>query len=111
MDGMLCFMPMGDNERIKAIWTDIANTMEKETCRIFEELGKDLTPLGTWEIKSTSAGPLEVMTSVAQLGQFVWMYCDTACTKTKRHPKELGKVVRMAVGPDARHPPWKLKVC
>jgi hypothetical protein len=111
MDGLLRFIGKGDNERLEAERVAIADTMESETRRIFEELRERLTPSGTWEMKSTSAGPLEVMTSVPQMGQFVWTHCDEACATTKRRRKENGKVARTVMGPDARDPPWKLKVC
>ncbi|KIM75061.1 hypothetical protein PILCRDRAFT_13876 [Piloderma croceum F 1598] len=85
-DGLLRFIGKSDNEKLEAEWVAIANTMESETRCIFEELREYLSPLGTWEMKSTCAGPLEVMVS-----------------------KERKKVAHAVVGPDARDPPWKLK--
>ena len=110
MDGLLRFIGTGDNKRIEAEQMAIADTMENETCRIFEELRKGLTALGTWEMKSTSAGPLEVMTLVPQMGQFVWTHYDAACAMTEKHQKQLRRVAHTVLGPDAGDPPWKLKV-
>jgi hypothetical protein len=102
--GLLRFIGKGDNERLEAERAAIADTMESETRRIFEELRERLTPSGTWEIKNASA---EVMTSVPHMRQFAWTHCDDACT---RHRKEITNIARTVMGPDARDPPWKLKV-
>jgi hypothetical protein len=111
VDGLLRFIGKGDNEKLEAKRVAIADTMERETRLIFEELREYLSPLCTWKMKSTCPGPLEVMISVPNLGKFAWMgYIDEACLMTLKDQKEW-KVSRTIVGPDARDPPWTLKVC
>jgi len=70
---------------------------------------KHLSPLGTWEMKSTCAGPDEVMISVPNLGNFARVSCtDEACLTTLKHQNEREKVACAVVGPDAQDPPWIL---
>jgi hypothetical protein len=114
MDGLLHFLPMPEDgsEKSKSKWANIMERMESEKCRTFVEMSRATTALGSWEIKSTSAGPQEVMRAVPTLGKFSWTFCNSeACLATQKHAKELEKGKNTPVGRDARNPPWNLGVC
>ena len=92
---------------------EIIQSMESGRRRIVETMRQKALPLMTFEFKSLSAGPVEVMTAVRKLGDFNWTYCGSL-----RNPcripghKEIRDMVDAIVpGPDARHPPWDIQVC
>jgi hypothetical protein len=106
MDGLLRFITEGRNPKHKAERASIVETMDSEIRHIFEKLRKSLSPLGTWEMKSTSAGPHEVMAAVLNLGKFHWTRCsDEDCLVSMKHQKEQEKVDHTVAGPDAQNPP------
>ena len=65
MGGLLWFIGESGDENIKSI--AIVESLGSETRPIFEEMRKTLSPLDTWEMKNTCAGPSEVMIAVPAL--------------------------------------------
>ena len=114
MNGQLCFTKTDDEKTTKEIKDAMVNTIEEKYRDIFKEVREFRSPLATWEMKSLSASPIEVMTSVPNLGEFNWTRCSE-CTGGKgidaKHQKSLDKVTELVVGPDAKTPPWQLPVC
>ncbi|KAM6501510.1 hypothetical protein JOM56_004524 [Amanita muscaria] len=107
MDGLLCFMDKGDG------WAAIVGSMENEDRRVFEEMAKSVSALATWEMKSTSAGPAEVMNAVLNLGDFNWTFCRASgvCRSGfKNHKKARDDVDKVTVGFDGKVPLWNLPV-
>ena len=79
---------------------------------IFQELKKSKSPFVTWEMKSLSAGPVEVITSVLALEEFEWKKC-TECRPNAslgKHRKPKDDVEKLKIGPDALIYPWRLPV-
>ena len=92
MDRLLQFMPMPEDGSEKSIpqWANIIECMESEKHLTFLELSRATKALCSWEIKSTSACPQDVMRAVPNLGTFFWTFCDDkACFVTKKHENEL----------------------
>jgi hypothetical protein len=86
--------------------------MESDKRRIFEKMRESSSPLSTWEIKRLSAGPIEVMTAVPNLGKFSWTACKVpTCLMESKHKKAIERVVQALVGPDAKAPLWHILVC
>jgi hypothetical protein len=111
MDGVLHFVSESGIEGFEPQLATIMEQMSSDTRHIFEELRRSATPLASWEIKSTSAGPEEVMRAVPKLGQFLWTFCNSnACSAAKTHAKGLEGGRKIVVGCDARNPPWNLNV-
>jgi len=113
MDGLLQFMPMPEDgsEKSKSQRGNIMEHMDSEKRRTFVEMSRATTAFGSWEIKSTSAGPQEVMRAVPNLGKFFWTFCnDKTCLATQKHEKELKKGKDTAMGHDTQNPPWNLNV-
>ncbi|KAM6500022.1 hypothetical protein JOM56_003036 [Amanita muscaria] len=103
MDGQLCFIEGGAKGKA-AQRAAILESMEKKNRLFLEE--KRRTPLATWEIKSLTAGGVEVMSAVLNLGKFFWTFCNDNCASIPKHQEEIEKVRRVRVGPDAQAPPW-----
>ena len=116
VDGWLCFMQCPKNEDDPNEIARKANVerMDPETRLIFEEMRKNRSSLATWEIKSITSGPCEVMTAARDFGNFSWVYCDAPdClvnVQGSKHEKARTDVDEAIVGPDALNPPWKLPV-
>ena len=72
MDGQLCFTKVGNK---KLFEDDLVDTIKKEYRDIVKEMRKSKSPLATWEMKSLTAGSIEVMTSILNLGNFDWKHC------------------------------------
>ena len=88
----------------------IVETMETETCLVFEEIRDSRSPFATWEI-SPFAGHLEVMLAVPDLGNFSWTSCTHLnCSTDQKHINECRKIKDIKVGDDALALPWNLKV-
>ncbi|KAM6503004.1 hypothetical protein JOM56_002981 [Amanita muscaria] len=103
MDGQLCFIEGGTKEKA-AQRAAILESMEGRNRLFLEE--KRRTPLATWEIKSLTAGGVEVMSAILNLGKFFWTFCNDTCASIPKHQEEIEKVRRVRVGPDAQAPPW-----
>lgn len=89
----------------------IVETMESETCHIFDEIRDSRSPFATWEMKSPFAGPPEVMLTVPNLGKFLWTPCaHPECLAHEKHINERKKIEGIKVGVDALTPPWNLNV-
>jgi hypothetical protein len=111
MDGLLRFIAESD-EKIEGPRAHIVESMENAKRRIFEEMRKSKTPLASYEIKSLSAGSVEVMIAVPNLGKFYWTYCDARkCHTNPKHEKARSNVKQVVVGPDAQVTPWTFPVC
>ena len=109
MNGLLHFMPMPENGNKKSKGATIMERMESEKCHTFMEMSRATMSLGSWEMKSTSTGPQEVMRVVPTLGKFSWTFCNSeAWFVTQKHAKQLEKGKNTPVGPDAQNPPWNL---
>ena len=80
--------------------------MDPETRQIFDEMRRKGDSLAIWNIKSPTAGFVDVITAVRDLGKYPWTYCD-APECLEKHDKVVDDV---KVGPDALNPPWKLPV-
>jgi hypothetical protein len=114
IDGQLTFVgEKGFTLKQKAQRRALVETMDIPTRRIFEEMAESRSALGTWEIKSLSAGSIEVIASVPDLGNFAWTTCnDPNCLENPKHKKQRAKVALLSpAGPDALRPPWNLTVC
>jgi len=104
----LCFLgEKGLNETQKTLREALVERMDSKTRRIFEEMAKSRSPLGTWEMRSISAGSVDVMAVVPNLGNFSW----TTCSKKPNHQKQKVGIGQLLVGPDALAPPWSFPVC
>ncbi|KIL63789.1 hypothetical protein M378DRAFT_163974 [Amanita muscaria Koide BX008] len=103
MDGQLCFIEGGTKEKA-AQRAAILESMEEKNRFFLEE--KRRTPLATWEIKSLTAGGVEVMSAILNLDKFFWTFCNDTCASIPKHQEEIEKVRRVRVGPDAQAPPW-----
>jgi hypothetical protein len=112
MDAELTFYAPADTE-FGQRREEVIKTMESGRRRILEAMRKTQSPLMTFEFKSLSAGPAEVMTAVPELGKFKWSYCgspDHPCSDPK-HKNVRDEVVAISPGLDALHPPWNLPMC
>ncbi|KAM6495989.1 hypothetical protein JOM56_008695 [Amanita muscaria] len=111
-DGVLRFIDEGDDDDdIEALRAAIVKSMESENRRFFEKMRDSMRPLATWEMKTISTGPLEVMAAVRTPGKFAWTYCDAShCDLNSRYQDERDKVALVKVGPDAQTPPWSFPV-
>ena len=111
MDGQLCFTKTDDEETTKEKKDAMVDTIEEKYRDIFKEMRELQSPLATWEMKGLSAGPIDVMTSVPNLGEFNWTRCSE-CTGGKgidaKHQESLNEVKELIVRPDAKTPPWQL---
>jgi hypothetical protein len=80
MAGLLHFMPLPEGDSDESEWAMVMEHMESEKRRTFVEMARATTALASWEMKSTSAGPQEVMGAV---GSFPGRFCDSeACSAT-----------------------------
>lgn len=110
--GVLRFFGESGIQTIEAIRAKIVKEMESDKRRIFEKMRKSESPLSTWEIKRLSAGPIEVMTAVPNLGKFSWTFCKvTNCLMEPKHKKAIERVAQVVVGPDAKAPLRRIPVC
>ena len=107
MDGLLCFKKSHSKTKVE-LEDAVADTIKKEYSDVFKEMRKSKSSSATWEMKSLSAGPIEAMTSVPNLGNFDWTYCIP--TEAKRHQKAKDGVKMLNVRPDTKTPPWTLPV-
>jgi hypothetical protein len=83
----------------------IVEIMESETRCIFDEIRDSRSPFATWEMKSPFAGPLEVMLTVPNLGNFSWTSCTYPEYPTdEKHINERKKIEDIKVGVDALAP-------
>ncbi|KAF8808131.1 hypothetical protein BYT27DRAFT_7211721 [Phlegmacium glaucopus] len=103
-DGQLCFIEKSVDQTNKAHQEAIVKSIQTKIRPIFEEMRKFRSPLATWEIKSISTGPDEVMTTVTNLGEFSWTTCTDCGTDPKNNNQKAVKLVD--VGLDALTPPW-----
>jgi len=111
MNGVLHFVSESGIEGSEHQLATIMEQMDSDTRHIFEELRRSTTPLASWEIKSTSAGPEEVIRAVPDLGRFFWTFCNgEACSAVQKHAKGLEEGENTVMGRDAQHPPWNLNV-
>jgi hypothetical protein len=112
MDGVLRFLGDSGSETMEAIRADIVKGTEGDKRRIIEEMRESESPLAMWEIKRLSAGPVEVMTAVPNLGKFSWTFCKGSnCLAERRHKKAIERVEAVVVGPDTTVTPWRIPVC
>jgi hypothetical protein len=112
MDGVLRFFGESGLQTMETIRAEIVKGMESDKRRIFEKMRESSSPLATWEIKRLSAGPVEVMTAVPNLGKFSWPTCTVpSCPMESKHKKVIERVVQVLVGPDAKAPLWRIPVC
>ena len=103
-DGHLCFREYTNDRQDREA---IVESMEEETRLIYEKMRKDNESLATWEFKSLTSGPVNLMNAVCGLGNFSWTYCDTpGCLKDIKEEK----VNKAKFAPDALNSPWKLPV-
>ena len=115
MDGLLLFMPIeeDDSEKSKYKWAKIMECMDNEKRCTFVKMSRTTMALGSWEMKSMSAGSQEVMRVVPTLGKFSWTFCNSEtclAPHPHKHAKELEKGKNTPVGRDAQNPPWNLDV-
>jgi hypothetical protein len=75
VDGVLRFFGESGLQTIETIRAEIVKGLESDKRRIFERMRESSSPLSTWEIKYLSAGPIDVMTTVPNLGKFSWTTC------------------------------------
>lgn len=111
MDGQLSLAKSHKNSG-EELFKAIADRIEWNR-DIFEEMKKSGLPFATWKMKSSSAGPVEVMTEVPNLGKFNWEKC-TKCHGDyihDGHGRAVTAIEKAKVGPDAQNPPWRLPVC
>ena len=109
VDGQLEFMKTDGKKQIH----EYTKNMEPERRRAFEAIRDARWPLATFEFKSLSAGPTEVMNSVPAMDKFNWTFCaDRNChNEPGKHQLPKERVGRVSVGCDAQAPQWKLPVC
>jgi hypothetical protein len=89
------------------LFESIMDTIDSDTRRVFEEMLKFRSSLGTWEITSSD----DVLRAVRNLGEFSWTHCpELSCSKLPKHQAQLKDIRSIYMGPDARNPPWNLNV-
>ena len=112
VDGVLRFFGESGLPTIEMIRAEIVKGMESDKRGIFEKMRESSSPLSMWEIKRLSAGPIEVMTAVSNLGKFSWTTCKVPNgLMESKHKKVIERVVQVLVGPDAKAPLWRITVC
>jgi len=111
MDGVLRFFGESGLQTIETIRAEIVKGMESDKRRIFKKMRESSSSLSTWEIKRLSAGPIEAMTAVPNLGKFSWTTCKVpSCLMKSKHKKAIERVAQALVGPDAKAPLWRIPV-
>ena len=106
MEGQLCFLEEGGGED-KAERDEMVNCIESKYRAIFEDVRNLELSLGTWEIKNLSTGSPEVISSIHNLGEFNWTFCEVKnCGET--HRKMILEARKAPAGPDAQAPSWSI---
>ena len=112
-DGELAFWPADHDTEEGQSREAIVNAIEIGRREILKAMRDKQKPLMTYKFRSLSAGPVEVMTAIPELGDFEWTYCGSPkhpCSDPQ-HDKAKDQVAIIVPGPDALCPPWDIGVC
>jgi hypothetical protein len=111
MDGEHSFhRPRRLTEVAKNLDTILAK-MDSVTRSFVERMREYERPLTTFELKSLTVAPFEVMDAIIKTSEFSWEVCKLNPCQDPDHKKGRDQAAKIILGLDALNPPWNLLVC